>query len=116
MHQVGLGVIFFLFINNIANSAATLKMYQSVKDTQDFKIYINGVGDGLSLANAELMTTSKSPLYCQPSTLALRAENYLQILRDYIAKNWEKAEKSCGADCPITILLLMGLKETFPCK
>ncbi len=83
--------------------------------SNNIKIYIDGVGAGFSWANAELERTGRPPLYCDPIKMPLQAENYLQILQDYIQKNKELIER-CGSDCPVEMLLLHGLIETLSCE
>lgn len=108
-------IIFGSFLVSLGNADVNLKTYESLKDTQEFKMYISAVGEGFSWANTELTGNGRSPLYCQPPKLGLTFENYLRILKDYIEKNKELV-KRLGDNFPVEVLLLRGLQETFPCK
>jgi hypothetical protein len=93
----------------------TLEKYHAVKETQGFKQYLDGVGTGFFWANTHQDTRNLARLYCQPGKLPLYAENYVQILEDYI---YSMADKSnpLPDGIPVELLLLNALKETFPCK
>lgn len=107
--------IFGFFLVSLASADVTLKTYKSTKDTETFKSYIAGVGNGFGWANTFLGTKGEPPLYCQPNKLSMTAENYLQILQKFIQENKELTDK-LGPDCFVEMLLLQGLIETFPCK
>ncbi len=98
-----------------AHGEVTLEKYHAVKETQSFKQYIDGVGTGFFGANAHQGTRNLPPLYCQPGKLPLYADNYLQILDDYIS-NRPGEPNSLANSIPVELLLLNALRETFPCK
>lgn len=71
----------------------TLDTYEIVGKNDEIKLFISGVGEGYSLANAELKVNRKlSPLYCEPDKVALNTDNYLQILDNYLAQPAVKAQ------------------------
>jgi hypothetical protein len=108
--------IFAFFLVSLASAEVPLKLYEGVKNTETFKIYLDGVGSGFCWANSRVKATGGRPLFCTPTNLALQAENYSQILRDYIEKNMKELMERLGPDYPVEGLLLLGLIETFPCK
>jgi hypothetical protein len=51
-----------------------LEKYEAIKKSDEFRLYIGGVGEGYSWANADLVINRKlSPLYCQPGKVGLNA-------------------------------------------
>ncbi len=89
------------------------KDYERVKNSEEFKAYIYGVGIGISWANTELRVRNQAALYCPPSKLALGPNNYLDIL----ARQMKDVEisKKISLDDPLEAILLEGLMRTFPC-
>ena len=79
-------------------------------------IFIQGLGEGFLWANTELEFNKRPLLYCQPGKLLLGSENYKDIL-DRQIDEMRKIDKKFNEDkYYIGIILLEGLKETFPCK
>jgi hypothetical protein len=74
------------------------------------KIYLKGVSDGLVAYNASMIGSGKKPLFCLPPKLALTGEQAADIL----VRTGDAY--SNPNDIPISIILLIGLEETFPCK
>lgn len=101
-------VSFFLLSPAFAD--VQVKDYEALKNTEDFKTYIGGIGNGYSWANAYLISKKGKEFYCAPPKLALTQENYLSILRDGIK------EKHISKDDYIEMILLLQLIKTFPCK
>lgn len=89
-----------------------LKDYEEVKEQQEFKTYIYGVGVGFEWANTILEGRKQAPLYCPPDKLALTEENFLGILDGTI----NEKGTILGPDAPVESILVVGLAETFPCK
>jgi hypothetical protein len=83
----------------------------------DLKLYISGMGEGILWANAEA-TRKKNPLYCDPDKLELVADNYIGMIDVQIRKISQPggATKAELDGIAVGVLLLNGLKETFPCK
>jgi hypothetical protein len=95
-----------------ANAEVRFGDYYMAKNLEWFKFYISGVGSGFGWANVQLHARGLPPLYCQPDKLGLNADNLLKILDDYI----EQKKDQLKPDLPVEMLLLQGLKETFPCN
>ena len=93
----------------------TLDTYKVVGQNDEIKLFISGVGEGYSLANAELKVNRKlSPLYCQADKVALNTDNYLQILDNYLSQPEVKAQ--ARPTLSVGMMLLKALQDAFPCK
>lgn len=89
-----------------------LRDYKTLKSSEQFKIYINGVGIGFSWSNSILERRGAQQLYCQPAKLSLGPENYQNILDNEI----NDTTNLYKPDTPIELILLLGLVRTFPCN
>jgi hypothetical protein len=112
--------------------AETVETYQRLKadsksvEAQLDQIYIKGLGEGLQLANVRVLMDSvlnKSPmmLFCPPQNLALNESNFFSIIDSEIERRLRLAADNSDAikvvmQTDIRILLLYGLKNTFPCS
>jgi len=88
-----------------------LSAYPEVKNSENFKIYIVGVGIGLSWANTRLRGRQQPQLYCAPKQSALGADDYLNILQEEIERG-----PVTIPEAPVELYLMNGLIRTFPCK
>lgn len=75
-----------------------------------FLLLLMGMEDGFGTANVALIVERKKPLYCQPEGLALNPQNTLRILDEEVKRT------NRGPDAPLSLVLLDGLKRTFPCR
>lgn len=96
-----------------ANAATVLfKQYKNPSDdtARAFNtVYLSGVMEGLLTFNSSQISDNKPPLFCLPPKLAVTAEQAADIMT-------REATLLGNVDgIPISILLLEGLKETFPC-
>jgi hypothetical protein len=114
MRKYVLLVIAMLFSLASSANAATilLKDYKSPKNEAEkafSQLYLDGIKEGLITFNSQLTNEGRQPLFCLPGKLALTIEQAEEImLRD--------AKKVPNPDqYPISIILLHGLKDTFPC-
>jgi hypothetical protein len=71
-------------------------------------------GGSYLAANVELALNKEKILFCQPRTLTLNADNYVNIFEKELAKLKEGEQD--WADVPIEFVLLWGLEATFPCS
>lgn len=110
-------VIVFSFVS-IAQADCIVKQYKAMKgqDKEITRIYLTGVGVGTRWVNAELKHSGKPPLYCVPDELVLETDNYSRILDDEIKRTEKRLGFQKTQDFPIGLLLLDGLKNTFPCN
>jgi hypothetical protein len=72
--------------------------------------YVRGLAEGIQWANADA-TNEKKNLYCEPD-IVLGVETYIDILDRTIK---ERSDHSDYDKMPIGLLLLHGLRATFPC-
>lgn len=99
----------------------TVKDYQqsisSPNETivQMTKTYIEGLGEGLTWMNTIELSRHGTPAFCQPGKLALTTDNYRQMLDAQITAASAVAPKAQLDATPVPLLLLQGLKTTFPC-
>jgi hypothetical protein len=80
------------------------------------KIYVQGLGDGITWANAAAQAEKKSAFFCQPDKLILGPQNYIDIIDQQIKERSTRMTAAKLDDSWIGVLLMMGLEETFPCK
>ena len=109
-------LISIVFLSSTAWADLSVKDYKKVKEIELIQEYINGVGRGLGIGNAMMRIETGKRLFCVPENFALEKPNLIRILDDEI----ERREKSVGFEKAqqdnIEILLLFGLKITFPCE
>jgi hypothetical protein len=75
------------------------------------RLYIRGVGEGLSWYNSFAETEQKGkPAYCEPEHLGLVDAQYVSMMRAFITKYPNTKQM------PVPLVLLYALKETFPCN
>ncbi len=83
------------------------------------KLYVMGLGDALVAANVYGPGSRSRNFFCPPPELALVVNNYMQILDAQIQREIQRDKlRRSGVltdDLPISLILLHGLKETFPC-
>ena len=73
-------------------------------------MYLDGLKDGLIAFNIVLPRTGASPLFCLPQTLVLTPEQADDILMR------EAKSHPYPDDMIVSIVLLAGLRKTFPCE
>lgn len=78
--------------------------------------YILGVGTGYGWASSQMSADYKLSLYCPPEKLPITPEMYRDILDNEIKKPSPEGRPPYPYDTPIEIILLIGLKNMFPCK
>ncbi|RRN79475.1 hypothetical protein EIM50_09460 [Pseudoxanthomonas sp. SGD-10] len=99
--------------------ALTVADYEAQRDSADPEvriaqgIYLLGLGNGFTYANAALATGGQRPLYCAPPKLALNEDNYRRIIDEALRKAREDGR--VRDEEPVELFLLIGLSRTFPC-
>jgi hypothetical protein len=74
------------------------------------RLYIRGVGEGLSWYNSLVDTEHMGkPAYCEPEHLALVDAQYVSMMRAFLTKYPNTKTM------PVPLVLLYALKDTFPC-
>jgi hypothetical protein len=114
MIKQAIGAAIALCIASSANAATVLfKDYKNPSDdlARTFnKIYLDGLKEGVITFNVALVQGGKLPLFCPPPKMALTMEQAEDIML--------REAKMAGdpGSTPIAIVLLAGLRETFPCE
>ena len=93
----------------------TLKASPNKDDTAILELYVKGLGDGIMWSNIEVKVDGK-PFYCPPAKLVPTTENYMDILNRQISKAAGILTQAKLEEMPVVLLLIRGLKETFPCE
>lgn len=73
-------------------------------------LYLDGVRSGLMAYNARIKSRGGQPVFCIPGSLAMTTEQTEQIMLRSADK------RSAKGDMLVSILLLSGLQDTFPCE
>lgn len=107
-------VLASLALLSVANAATImLGKYKNPED-QAFKVFnsmhLDGIKEGLVMYNAYLKRSNAKPLFCPPAETYITVEQAEQVMLD-AAKHFKNPD-----DRPISLLLLIGLTEIFPCK
>lgn len=93
-----------------AEANISLQSINTLMSSQEKLIYITGVASGYSWYNTYLEHDGKELLFCVPSELGLNPQNYMNIFEG------ELKEQNYKPDSYVEIILMQGLKRTFPCK
>jgi hypothetical protein len=111
-----------LFLGTVGVRAElTVKQYKiqmsSTEDTVPMamaKMYVLGSGEGIRVTNVLLQVKGKR-LFCAPKNLALGVENFVDILNRSITGAAMRTPQAELDETDISVLLLRGVLETFPC-
>ena len=79
--------------------------------------YVAGLGYGMAWTNGEA-AKKNAPVYCPPEKMALALQNYIDILDRQIKRITQSKTLTNEVlkTTPISLVLLGGLKDTFPCE
>jgi hypothetical protein len=90
--------------------------YSEMRGEPIVKLYLLGAGRAYLVANSALEVAGRQKLYCQPSTLALSAEDYVEIFEKSLEKFRAKTEaRATLENTEDEMVLFYGLVDTFPC-
>lgn len=128
-------VVFFVSMLAVASASAalpshwntigpymTLHLQGGSTDETVVEFYLEGVGAGLLTANTALSQSGQVPLFCAPD-IELNGKNYRSML-DEVLQDMKQRDKSGKPGSrpfstlsyvPISIPLLQGLQNKFPC-
>lgn len=81
----------------------------NLKTQETMRDILSMLETGISWANADLASSHRQLIYCQPSKLAITGEQALDLMRREVNEN------SWLANFPIGLVLVAALKKTFPC-
>jgi hypothetical protein len=110
-------MVIALMLFSLSSSAnATMVRFKDYKNPKDSwskaadKVYLDGVKEGLVMFDADLTVEGRQQSFCMPQNLALTVEQAEDIMM-------RQAQKMTHPDdVPISLLLLKGLEDTFPCQ
>lgn len=85
-------------------------------EVQLTKMYIRGLGEGMSWADSRQERDSHKFMFCPPDKLDLTVEIYLNILNRQIEQRLKMQSKEDVDKLLVGVVLLTGLQDTFPCK
>jgi hypothetical protein len=98
-----------------AHAEVTVKDWRESKTNPEtakiIKTYIAGITSAYTSANGYLDATKREMLYCAPDTLAINVNNSESFLDSILEKR-----KGIEDTMPISIVILVALREAFPCK
>lgn len=90
--------------------------YNEMRGEPIVKTYLFGAGEAYLVANAALEVAGRQKFYCQPATLKLTAEDYVEIFEKSLDKFRAKPEALALLDTTEDgMVLFYGLLDTFPC-
>jgi hypothetical protein len=104
--------VMLVALSSSARAQIILRDYKGPKNENEKalnEMYLEGVIHGVQLLNAAVRQDGQKPEFCMPPKLALTIEQAEDIMM-------RAAKTVAEPDCfPIAVLLIEGLKETFPC-
>lgn len=74
------------------------------------RAYVLGMGRGFEVANSVLRQAGKAPIYCAAEGTALGPGDYLDMIRDFSARD------EALLDNPFDAVLISALAAKFPCR
>jgi hypothetical protein len=105
--------LMLVWLSSSADAVVLLRDYKAAKaDTEKKlnKIYLGGVKEGVVMFDAELAVEGRQRLFCMPDNLSVTFDQAENIMM-------REAQKRTDPDnVPISLLLINGLKDTFPCQ
>ena len=112
-HSVAMPV---LMLASVLFSPGTLDEWEKFKQSepQSAEMYLFGVGEGYSWANATLESQGQRALFCEPAKLRLLSTNYFEIAAEEISRRQKNHQ--LPASYTVELALLHGLQRTFPCE
>ena len=107
-----------LLVSASAHADVSLKTYQDGKalggvSKSTVETYVTGVARGVFWASALTSNGKAGPIICMPPKLGVDQGMVLGVMDRYIKS--ERSKGSIDNETPIEYIVLMSLKETFPC-
>ncbi len=112
MKRVTCAAIAFCIASSANAATLRFKNYTTPEDEKQRilnAVYLDGLKDGLIILNIALARDGAAPLFCLPPKMVFTGDQADDILRRE-AKSVAEPD-----DMPIGIVLLAGLRKTFPC-
>jgi Rap1a immunity proteins len=92
------------------NAGDFVAAYGRQRDNLSLRFYAKGLGDGITIYNAYKDNEGSGQLFCPPEKVGIVEAQYVAIMRDFLAKN---PKLRSG---PVAVVLLLALRDSFPCK
>lgn len=105
-----LSTLFAFPLAREAHAELSVKDFIIIKDTSYFSYYINGIYQGLRLANSSLSVSNRKMFFCIPDTVTMDTQQLGALIEDTINAH------QLAPDVQIEPIVLMSLQETFPCS
>ena len=111
-----LGAVFvFLFVSTREGGSATILLrHYNNPDSPTMRLlnerHLDGIIDGIVSYNVLLQENNTNKLFCLPSDSVLTVQEAEEII-NHVSQRLAKPD-----DVPISVLLIIGLQETFPCS
>lgn len=104
----------FLFIANSSVAALDKATFETIKKSNlaFINTYVGGLAEGMSWANAELVSNGEKPHYCLPESIPLNIENYIYLIEDEFSIRPNSPEMG---SLPVGLFLFRALQRKFPC-
>lgn len=122
MYRIALLVVVTLFSQAALAAPSNYLDYGSLtaQESEALAVYVTGAGEAYGWANVNLKSRGQAPLFCVPQKLKLNGNNYEKIYKDEIDKNRLAYtpiinQLGVGSLSLVGLVLLNGLKSTFPC-
>jgi hypothetical protein len=113
--------LLLLMLGTVLRAELTVEAYKKNIGSKDpavvalARTYVLGLGEGMRTANVALGRNAPR-LFCPPEKLALGPENFLDVLDQAIGDLSAQMSKADLASRDISVVLLRGMADTFPCK
>ena len=72
--------------------------------------YLQGLRTGLEWANSANQEMHQRLVYCAPSDIALKLEQYVRVMKDYVSKYPKLNEMPAG------LAMVFAARDAFPCR
>ena len=97
--------------NEFETAGAMVERYaKGGDDLLLLRLYIRGIGEGVSISNASLETQGRAKLYCPPQSVGLVDAQYVAIMASFLKK------VPAAKTAPPSVVLLEALQIAFPCN
>jgi hypothetical protein len=107
-----IALMLFSLTSNANAAGILLKDYKSPKNEDEkalLEMYLDSVKDGAQFLNAIARRQGQRPEFCLPENLALTVDQAEDIMMR------EAKKMTDPDDLPVALVLIHGLKDTFPC-
>lgn len=101
-----------LALSTTARAEISVAEYRKIDHkNQVLRAYMHGASAGIEASNNELIFAHATPFFCQPENLALNVDNVFDMLDRLL-----DTQKQPPPETPITMLMMIAYRRTFPCK